>query len=289
MADDFLRMQRRLDALRDEIEREATLTPSIREILRDIRDDWTKAQTAVNTLVRTQTAQGLARGFLDQRQPYKSHAELSAMIDDGLLHHATFIQKSPWHLRFYKRLLAAMDPQPQRILEIGVKGGGSTAFWKALFPQAAVVGLDLKLRPWLRADPAPDGVIYREGDQADVGRLREIAAEHGPFDLIIDDGSHVAADQETTIRALLPRVRSGGFYVIEDIQTTEKKASSRPMDFGADIWADFTVAALQIMRHGATPPGAGAQLARDLKEWIAEVVIGRQVLAVRAKGQHEDR
>lgn len=290
MADAFQRMQRRLDTLRDEITEQAgVLPPRVRELLREIRDDWTKAQEAVNTLVRTQTAQGLAPRFLDQTQPYKASAELSAMIDAGLLHHASFIQKTPWHLRFYKGLLAAMDHPPARILEIGVKGGGSTAFWKALFPSATVVGMDLKVRPWLRAEPPPDGVVYLEGDQTDVKRLRQIAAQYGPFDLLIDDGSHVTTDQATTLRTLLGTVAPGGFYVIEDIHATVKETSSRDVDFGEDIWADFTLATLQLLRRGTEPPPSiGAQLARDLKGWVAEVLVGRQVLAIRVKDPHEE-
>ena len=262
----------------------------INELLKDIRrrtaDDWKKAQYAVNTLVRTQTAQGLAARFMEHVQPYKSHAELSTMMQDGLLHHATFIQKSPSHLRFYKRLLAAMEPEPRRVLEIGVKGGGSTAFWKALFPSATVVGVDLKLR-WLPG-LSEDGVIHLQGDQTDVVRMREIADEYGPFDLIIDDGSHVASHQVTTMRTLLPHVHPGGFYVVEDIHASVKASSTRPVDYGDDIWADFTVAILQRLRRGPAPPASdGAQLGHDLAPRVAEIIIARQVLALRVKDRTE--
>lgn len=287
MTDEFQRMHLRLEELQREIDAQFGTGAKGRQLnalVREIRGDWRQAQDAVNTLVRIQTALGLAPLFMEHKQPYKSHAEISALMTAGVLHHATFIQKTPWHLRFYKGLLAAMEPQPQSVLEIGVKGGGSTAFWKALFPAATVVGLDLKLRPWLQGQPSADGVIYVEGDQTDVPRLHEIADQYGPFDLVIDDGSHISGDQATTIRALLPRVRPGGFYVIEDIHATVKSTSTRDVDFGDDIWADFTVAALQWLRRGPAPSAStGATLARDLKGWIAELVIGRQVLAVRAK------
>jgi cephalosporin hydroxylase len=270
----------------------AELQQQINDLLRQIRDraahDRKQAQDTVNTLVRLQVAQGLAARFMEHQQPYKDHAALTAMIDDGLLHHATFIQKSPSHLRFYKALLAGMEPEPQRILEIGVKGGGSTAFWKALFPSAIVVGLDLKLR-WLQADASDDGVIYLQGDQTDVSRLREVADQYGPFDLVIDDGSHVTEHQAATLRTLLPRVRSGGFYVIEDIHTSVKEANSRPVDYGDDIWADFVVAVLQRLRRGPAPAASdGTRLAQDLARRIAELLIGRQVIAIRVKDRVEE-
>jgi hypothetical protein len=36
------------------------------------------------------------------------------------------------------------------------------------------------------------------------------------LDLVIDDGSHLAEQTETTFATLFPRIREGGFYVIED-------------------------------------------------------------------------
>jgi cephalosporin hydroxylase len=256
----------------------------LKEMRTRVENDWNKARDAVNTLARMQTAQGLAPLFLAQRQPYKDDAELSALMGSGLLHHGSFIQKTPTLLAFYQRLLTMIQQPPQNVMEIGVKGGGSTALWKALFPGATVVGLDIKLRPWLTTEPSEDGVVYLQGDQTDVKRLREIAEQYGPFDLVIDDGSHVSAHQATTIRSLLPRVRPGGFYVVEDIHTSVKKATSRPVDYGEDIWSDFTLTVFARLRGAELPPAtAGGQLARELVSRIAELIIAPQVLAIRIK------
>jgi cephalosporin hydroxylase len=249
-----------------------------------VENDWNTAQDAVNTLVRTQTAQGLAALFLAHRQPYKDDVQLSAMVESGLLHHGSFIQKTPTALTFYERLLTTIQPPPRSVLEIGVKGGGSTALWKALFPSATVIGLDIKLRRWLTTEPSEDGVIYLQGDQTDVKRLRQIAEQYGPFDLVIDDGSHVSDHQATTIRSLLPHVRPGGLYVVEDTHTSVKKATSRPVDYGDDIWSDFTLMVLARLRGGELPhPTTGGQLARDLASRIDELIIARQLLAIRVK------
>jgi cephalosporin hydroxylase len=253
--------------------------------LDELRQKLAQAQNAINTLVRTQVAQGLASQFFAESQPYKQQPELAAMLGDGLLHQSSFIQKPPHLLEFYQWLLSAMAA-PRSILEIGVKGGGSTALWKRLFPEAVVVGMDIKLRPSLSGEPSADGVVYLKGDQTDVSRLREIAAAHGPFDLVIDDGSHVNEHQEVTIRALLPTVRPGGFYVVEDIHASVKASDARDVSFGADIWADFTLAALQKLRRApfeATSPGA--TLAVDLAPRIDELIVARQVLAIRARAR----
>jgi cephalosporin hydroxylase len=163
----------------------------LKQIRERVRQDWESAQDAINTLVRMQVAQGLAPLFLEQSRPYESQQQLMALMNDGLLDRAAFIQKPPELLRLYKRLFFSLDREPQRILEIGVKGGGSTAFWKAVFPAATVVGVDIKPRRWLLSGHSNDGVIYLRGDQSDPAQLAAIGNEHGPFDIVIDDGSHV--------------------------------------------------------------------------------------------------
>jgi hypothetical protein len=238
---------------------------------------------AMNTLVRMQIAQGLAPLFLKRKRPYKNNAELSAMLDQGLLDQSSFLQKPPFLLQFYKRLLFALDRAPQRILEIGVKSGGSTALWKAVFPSATVVGVDIKLRYWIRQQPSPDGVIYLEGDQRDTQRLEEIARSYGPFDIIIDDGSHVTDDQAITMRCLVPHVRPGGFYVVEDTQASVKPAAEADQGkYGQDIWADFVLTWLQQQRYGELPASsAGTQLALDVSRYVDDLLVTRQVIALR--------
>lgn len=242
-----------------------------------------KAKDAIATLVRLQTAQGLAARFMEGKRPYEQNPQLKALIDEGLLTHGAFIQKAPRLLRFYRRLLFSTDRQPQTIFEIGVKGGGSTAFWKALFPAATVIGMDLKLRWGLTAVPSEDGVIYLQGDQTDTARLAEIADQYGPFDVVIDDGSHVTQHQAISMRALLPRVRPGGVYVVEDINTGLKKGvTPESIDYGEDIWADFTTAVIRQLRKGTATPGtAGGALAREMMPMIDDLIVGSRVLAIR--------
>jgi len=256
----------------------------LKEMRRGVERDWERAQDAVATLIRTQTAQGLAPAFFARKRPWEGNAELATLIEHGILNHAAFIQKTPLMLAFYRRLLTGLDREPASILEIGVKGGGSTAFWKALFPGATVVGVDIALRRWLTLTPSADGVVYLQGDQSDAARLEEIAVRHGPFDLVIDDGSHVTDHQAGTLRCLLPHVRPGGAYVIEDTHASVSKPGQTG-DFGDDIWPDFTLAVLQRLRRGPLPPASpGVQLASAVSRMIADLIVSTQVLAIRTAG-----
>lgn len=103
----------------------------------------------------------------------------------------------------------------QSVLEVGVLAGCSMKMWEEFFPHAVIVGVDIE----------PDiGLIDLRrrmywGDQGRPHTLAEAAVKsgHAPFDLIIDDGSHIPQHQKDTILALLPFLCDGGYYVCEDI------------------------------------------------------------------------
>ena len=256
----------------------------LKEMRRGVERDWNQAQDAIADLTRTQTAVGMAPAFFTRRRPWEANAQLTAMIENGILDHAAFPQKMPHILSFYRRLLTGLDREPASILEIGVKGGGSAAMWKGLFPNASVVGIDIKLRRWLTRQPSADGVLYLQGDQTDVARLEEIAAKYGPFDLVIDDGSHVTDHVAGTLRCLLPHVRPGGVYVIEDTHSSVSKpgATRSNEQYGEDIWPDFTQAVFERLRRGVPPPPSpGAQLASAVSGMIADLIVSAQVMAIR--------
>jgi cephalosporin hydroxylase len=95
-----------------------------------------------------------------------------------------------------------------RVLEIGVDHGGSLQLWKRYFgPDSQIVGLDIDPRC---AEYAENQIAIHIGNQADVALLKSL----GPFDIVIDDGSHRLQDQLASFEALWPSTRS--VYLIED-------------------------------------------------------------------------
>lgn len=109
------------------------------------------------------------------------------------------------------------------ILEIGVggyrvpyAGGESLRMWKRFFPRARVYAIDI-------FDKSPlneDRIRIFQGSQDDPVFLRSVVDAAGPFDIIVDDGSHVNAHVLASFEFLFPHLRSGGWYVIEDLQTS---------------------------------------------------------------------
>jgi demethylmacrocin O-methyltransferase len=121
------------------------------------------------------------------------------------------------YLREYRRLPVPAHP---RVLELGVQSGASLQLWKDLWPCATVVGVDVDPNAVWPAD-----TVRVVCDQADRDLPQALAKACGtePFDLIVDDASHLIGPTMTTWHRLWPLVRPGGLYVWED--------------WGAGVWA----------------------------------------------------
>lgn len=143
-----------------------------------------------------------------------------------------------WYAAHYERHFARLRDERVRLLEIGIGGyaddlrggyaddlrdgyaddlgGGSLLIWKHFFPRGLVHGLDVHDKSGL---DQPRLRTIR-GNQCDAALLAELAGRIGPLDIVIDDGSHLSDDVLAAFHALFPRLRPGGIYVIEDLQTS---------------------------------------------------------------------
>lgn len=118
----------------------------------------------------------------------------------------------------YTRELEARRAKPLTFLEIGVFRGGSVPMWKEYFaPNSCLVFIDID--PDCKAHEI-DGTNVRIGSQADQAFLNEVAAEFGPFDVVLDDGSHINAHQIASFNALWPHMAHDGLYLVEDCHTS---------------------------------------------------------------------
>lgn len=125
-----------------------------------------------------------------------------------------------WHyIEIYQELLEDLRDRPIKLLEIGVYRGGSMRMWKKyLHPDSIVVGIDAVDNVEIELG---NGIHFREGDQADKDFLAGVVAEFGPFDVIVDDGSHISSDQTDSFIALFgDGLKEGGLYIVEDTHTS---------------------------------------------------------------------
>eukprot|EP00966_Prymnesium_polylepis_P209969 4862778-Prymnesium_polylepis.1 len=119
-----------------------------------------------------------------------------------------------------------------RLFEVGLGcgmpngvGGGVQA-WRAILPPPIILEMHTMEydracgEAWAIANPGNAALHF--GDASSKSDLDRVFAATGgrPFDVIIDDGSHLSEHQHATLVGMLPRVRSGGLYVVEDIMSS---------------------------------------------------------------------
>lgn len=130
------------------------------------------------------------------------------------------------YLPIYESTLSAFRLRPARMMEIGVFKGGSLRMWRRfLHPESVIVGIDIDPVAKEFDDPS-QSVHVRIGGQQDESFLKRVVDEFGPFDVILDDGSHMASHMMQSFRHLFVNgLASGGIYIVEDIH--------------ANFWTEF--------------------------------------------------
>jgi len=113
---------------------------------------------------------------------------------------------------FYDMILKGR--QVFNMLEIGVQGGESLKMWRDYFPEAMIYGWDIMDLSHLNGDRIMNYVV----DQGKAHRIADFFAKNDVmFDFVIDDGSHKAEDQITSLFTIFPYLNPGGVYIIEDM------------------------------------------------------------------------
>lgn len=148
------------------------------------------------------------------------------------------------YLHIYERYFEARRESAKRVLEIGVLRGDSVRLWRDYFPNASIVGLDI--------DPAvcgqEDRITIIHGDQSNPDDLARVS-QHGPFDVIVDDGSHISCHMVASFNGLWGSVVPSGLYCMEDMRCTYHGADGQ--------WPGMKY-------NKAIPPNGDRQLIDDL-------------------------
>lgn len=132
-------------------------------------------------------------------------------------HEGRLVHKCDHYFDIYERHFSAFRGTAPRILEIGVSHGGSLDLWRKYFGRGThIVGVDIEPRC---TQLSRRHVDIRIGDQGDVAFLRRIVEEDGPFDIIVEDGSHFPHHQILAFEELWPSLEPGGVMLIEDLCT----------------------------------------------------------------------
>ncbi len=155
------------------------------------------------------------------------------------------------YLHFYDRRLAHLRAEAFVLIEIGVFKGGSCRSWGEYFPNAQIVGLDV--------DPScknyeAGNIAIRIGDACDTGFLFSVIEEFGRPTVAIDDGSHRWDHQIMALQTLFPLVKPGGYFIMEDLDTSFSEHLKQARFEGVSSVSAFdylSLLAARVVAHNA--------------------------------------
>jgi glycosyltransferase involved in cell wall biosynthesis/cephalosporin hydroxylase len=188
-------------------------------------------------------------------------------IDALLDLHGSDKQSRNGYAPIYHAILKHLRDRPLAVLEVGIgtlvpgapssmqghdlpgyRPGASLRAWRDWLTRASVCGIDVQPDCMLSGEERISTALCDSTDPAAVDAF--IAArfpdDPAPIDLVVDDGSHADGDQLATLRNLWPRVRAGGFYVMEDVQPGSRLLSDLRGEAAAIIGDDGLVFAVAM-------------------------------------------
>ena len=127
----------------------------------------------------------------------------------------------------YDKILSPIRDTARLVVEIGIgtpeimcplvgeayRPGASLRMWRDYFPAAQILGCDIRRDVMFQEDR----IQCRLVDQSDRESLKALSFPTAP-DLLLDDGSHVPVHMRLTFEVLWPSLKTGGFYIIEDVR-----------------------------------------------------------------------
>jgi len=123
----------------------------------------------------------------------------------------------------YERHFKSLRNEKIILLEIGIGGysninygGASLRMWKEFFKKGEIYGIDIYDKSKLNEKR----IKTFQGSQVDNYFLEKVLKTSGCPDIIIDDGSHINEHIIESFKLLFPKLKNGGIYVVEDIQTS---------------------------------------------------------------------
>ena len=145
----------------------------------------------------------------------------------------------------YEALFEPIRLTCKRVLEIGVRRGGSMRAWREYFPKADIYGIDNGSEAGLPEFADDEDRLHFF--QADTTRPREMIADkwvhahlfdaHNrcQFDIVIDDGLHHPYAQALNFGLFSPLLRPGGLFVVEDCEDVSFAQTFKRL-FGGEVY-----------------------------------------------------
>lgn len=126
--------------------------------------------------------------------------------------------KGHGYCEIYERYLGELRNYPINLLELGYggyedpnAGGESARMWKEYFKGSEIIVTDI----WPKKN-VPRGIIFIETGQSNSIQT----GRYSPYDVIVDDASHINLLTIQAFKSHWPLLKSGGLYFIEDLHAS---------------------------------------------------------------------
>jgi hypothetical protein len=125
------------------------------------------------------------------------------------------------YIEVYEEILAPYRHTAKNVLEVGLMSGESLRMWNEYFKGVVVYGVDCDLSPI--GGMANLCLAIEEGYNVKIADATskldmELHFNGIKFDVVIEDANHNIGQQIEIYKTLLPYLKKGGIYIIEDVQ-----------------------------------------------------------------------
>lgn len=154
----------------------------------------------------------------------------SSLVELGKIYGTDKSTDHNYYSRYYENILSPFR-QSCDILEIG-PCEKSLKVWENFFEKGNIHNLKTdNSEITIKSERIK---VFRINQSDDI-QLKDFTKNNFDYDVIVDDGTHKMLDQQIAIQILFDKLKPGGKYIIEDLQTSiESKMPSKSM-FG---WGD---------------------------------------------------
>ena len=154
----------------------------------------------------------------DKGEKFKNqYAKPSKQEDKKIIAHG--------YAKIYEKYLKERKDEYLNIIELGSFYGNASAAFYFYFKNSQIYSADIN----------PDMYLYRSkrlknfftDTSSRTSIEKNILSRNIEFDLIIEDASHMLKDQIISLFILFKNLRSGGFFIVEEIDFPEKREDMR--------------------------------------------------------------
>lgn len=126
----------------------------------------------------------------------------------------------------YDNIFSPIRNENLKLLEVGIASGASVKMWEEYFPNAKIYAADIFDYKYLDNEKTKTFIMNQEVEE-------DLMKVDNDFDIIIDDGGHTMKQQQNSLKILFTqKLKSGGYYILEDLHTSDPSYYIQGADFG---------------------------------------------------------